>query len=87
MNSNVGQGTSGVNAHPCLRRGEVWSASGLMITLGIHRRTLSRWEAAGLPRLQPGTKEVFYLADDVIEIMRKPVEEIPEYVPKYKQRE
>jgi len=86
MNSTVGQNTPGVNASPCLCRGQVWSAQALLIALKIGERTLARWEQAGLQRLQPATDEVYYLSDDVIEIMRLPSEKIPKYLPKYKQK-
>lgn len=50
-----------------------------VVSVGISPKTLSRWEKAGLKPRKPGTKQVFYLSDDLIAILRLDPGEIPPY--------
>lgn len=52
-----------------------------VLDVGIAPKTLARWHQAGLKRRKPGTKQVFYLSDDIIAILRLDPGEIPDYEP------
>lgn len=54
---------------PLLIRGALYSIDQLQELLGISKRTLARWEQAGLKIRQPGTKRAFVISDDVFELM------------------
>lgn len=57
-----------------------------LLNVGISKRTLERWKAAGLKARRPATKQNFYLSDDVIAIFRLDPGEIPDYKPGYKRK-
>ena len=57
-----------------------------LLNVGIAKRTLERWKAAGLKARRPGTKQAFYLSDDVISIFRLDPGDIPDYEPGYKRK-
>ena len=86
VNSNVGQDTSAVNPRPCLCMGQLWTRREIIAALGIGDATLSRWVAAGLRKLGPGTKEDFFLSDDVISFMINAPDELPKFEADYKKK-
>lgn len=74
---------------PVLRAGEIVSQRQLKLRFGIDSRALNRWHLAGLKRLKPCTKSVYYRTDDVLEMMidKPATSDYPEYLPEYKQLE
>lgn len=58
-----------------------------VLNVGISKRTLERWKIAGLKARRPGTKQAFYLSDDIIAILRLDPGDIPPYEPQYKQKD
>lgn len=88
MNSNVDQDMSQVKPSPSLTEGQLWSQANLLATLGVGKKTLQRWEQAGLLAIHAGTKEVFYRSNDVIDVMVKIATgdlQLKQHQPKYKQ--
>lgn len=72
--------------NPVLMPGAVYTREQLLRILRIGAKTLGRWEMAGLQARRPATKETFYFADDVMEIMRLPSEQFPKYVAKHRRK-
>ncbi|ODA36730.1 hypothetical protein [Planctopirus hydrillae] len=61
------------NSLPLLVAGGLYSQQQVIQLLKVTGATLQRWHEAGLPKIQPGTKQVFYFADDIFEVFRKPL--------------
>ena len=88
MNSKVDEDMPEVKPSPCLAEGQLWSQSNLLAVMGVSKKTLQRWEHAGLLAIHAGTKEVFYRSNDVIEVMVKIATgdlQLKKHQPKYKQ--
>ena len=52
-----------------IRQGQLYLAREVVWRCGISSRTLTKWIDQGLRVCRPGTKERFFLGDDVIEFV------------------
>ncbi|TWT57266.1 hypothetical protein KOR42_06240 [Thalassoglobus neptunius] len=87
MSTEIGNQTQN-SPSPVLQLGQLWRRCELLQQMGIGENTLKRWEIAGLPALKAGTREKYYLSDDVIQVMRKcATEGVPKLVPDYKRQQ
>jgi hypothetical protein len=68
---------------PIFIPGALYSASYVLSRCGIAKKTLRRWEQAGLRGRKPGTTQKFYFGDDLMAVFRMNDDDIPPYRPEY----
>lgn len=68
---------------PIFISGAIYSASYVLSRCGISKKTLRRWEQAGLRGCKPGTSQKYYFGDDLMAVFRMSADDIPPYRPEY----